>query len=40
MVAEERCELLCLDLPRTEEIGGAIDAALARETRSASPRAG
>jgi ArsR family transcriptional regulator, lead/cadmium/zinc/bismuth-responsive transcriptional repressor len=32
MVADERCELLCLDLPRAEEIRGALDAALARET--------
>lgn len=31
-MAVDRCDVLCLDLPRAEEIRAALDPALARET--------
>ena len=31
-MADERCDLLCLDLPRAGQIRAALDPAVARET--------
>jgi DNA-binding transcriptional ArsR family regulator len=31
-VADDRCDLLCLDLPRAEQIRAALDTNVARET--------